>query len=163
MQFLSDIFVKCVECEGKRYTPQVLSFKLEGKSIHEILELTVDSAISFFGLMNDKKAQKVVIFLNYLTEVGLGYLRLGQPLNTLSGGESQRIKLVGHLLKKKKKKNKDEKGDLLLFDEPTTGLHFDDINILLKVFQKLVDNGHSVFSISVLAFQRIFAIMPDGM
>ena len=167
MQFLSDIFVKCAECEGKRYTPQVLDFKLEGKSIHEILELTVDSAISFFGLMNDKKAQKVVIFLNYLTEVGLGYLRLGQPLNTLSGGESQRIKLVGHLLKKKKKKNKDEKGDLLLFDEPTTGLHFDDINILLKVFQKLVDNGHSVLVIEhnsdvIKCADHIIDLGPEG-
>ena len=166
MQFLSDIFVKCVECEGKRYTPQVLNFKLEGKSIHEILELTVDSAISFFSLINNKKAQKVVMFLNHLTEVGLGYLRLGQPLNTLSGGESQRIKLVGHLLKKKKKK-KEEKGDLLLFDEPTTGLHFDDINILLKAFQKLVDNGHSVLVIEhnsdvIKCADYIIDLGPEG-
>ena len=166
MQFLSDIFVKCVECEGKRYTPQVLNFKLEGKSIHEILELTVDSAISFFSLINNKKAQKVVMFLNHLTEVGLGYLRLGQPLNTLSGGESQRIKLVGHLLKKKKKK-KEDKGDLLLFDEPTTGLHFDDINILLKAFQKLVDNGHSVLVIEhnsdvIKCADYIIDLGPEG-
>ena len=166
MQFLSDIFVKCVECEGKRYTPQVLNFKLEGKSIHEILELTVDSAISFFSSINNKKAQKVVMFLNHLTEVGLGYLRLGQPLNTLSGGESQRIKLVGHLLKKKKKK-KEEKGDLLLFDEPTTGLHFDDINILLKAFQKLVDNGHSVLVIEhnsdvIKCADYIIDLGPEG-
>jgi len=148
MQFLSDIYVKCSECEGKRYTPQVLQFKLRGKSIHEILELTVDSAIIFFRSIEDKKAEKVVMFLEHLTEVGLGYLRLGQPLNTLSGGESQRIKLVGHLLKKRSQKvQKNAKGDLLLFDEPTTGLHFDDINVLLKVFHKLVDHGHSVLVI----------------
>ena len=114
MQFLSDIYVKCSECEGKRYTPQVLQFKLRGKSIHEILELTVDSAIIFFRSIEDKKAEKVVMFLEHLTEVGLGYLRLGQPLNTLSGGESQRIKLVGHLLKKRSQKvQKNAKGDVL--------------------------------------------------
>ena len=121
---------------------------VRGKSIHEILELTVDSAIIFFRSIEDKKAEKVVMFLEHLTEVGLGYLRLGQPLNTLSGGESQRIKLVGHLLKKRSQKvQKNAKGDLLLFDEPTTGLHFDDINVLLKVFHKLVDHGHSVLVI----------------
>ena len=148
MQFLSDIYVKCSECEGKRYSPQVLEFKLRGKSIHQILELTVDSAITFFKSLDDKKAEKVAISLEHLTEVGLGYLRLGQPLNTLSGGESQRIKLVGHLLKKRSQKvQKNAKGDLLLFDEPTTGLHFDDINVLLKVFHKLVDHGHSVLVI----------------
>ena len=148
MQFLSDLYVRCPECEGRRYTPEVLEFQLAGKTIHEILDLTIQSAIRFFETIENKKAARTVADLKPLADVGLGYLKLGQPINTLSGGESQRLKLVGHLLKNKpKKKDKDRAKDLLLFDEPTTGLHFDDIRILLKVFQRLVDDGHSVLVI----------------
>ncbi|NCG28254.1 MAG: excinuclease ABC subunit UvrA [Verrucomicrobiales bacterium] len=148
MQFLSDLYVKCPECEGKRYGPEVLEFQLMGKSIHDVLDLTIESAIHFFETIENKKAARVVADLKPLADVGLGYLKLGQPINTLSGGESQRLKLVGHLLKNKpKKKDKSTAKDLLLFDEPTTGLHFDDIRILLNVFQRLVDDGHSVLVI----------------
>jgi len=168
MQFLSDLYVKCPECEGKRYGPEVLAFELEGKSIHDILDLTIESAIDFFESMENKKAVRIVADLKPLSDVGLGYLKLGQPINTLSGGESQRLKLVGHLLKNKpKKKDKNEAKDLLLFDEPTTGLHFDDIRILLKVFQRLVDDGHSVLVIEhncevIKCADHVIDLGPEG-
>src|SRR6202030_3989158 len=149
MQFLSDLYVRCAECEGKRFQPHVLKIKLHGKSIHDILELTVHEAIQFFAQIGELKTLSDP--LDILDEVGLGYLRLGQPLNTLSGGESQRLKLVRHLRdggnqKAEAGKNgEDHKhGNLFIFDEPTTGLHFDDVAMLLKVFQRLVDAGHSL-------------------
>ena len=95
MQFLSDLFVRCAECEGRRFQPHVLRVQLHGKSIHDVLELTVSEAIQFFAQIGE--AEKLGDPLDVLEEVGLGYLRLGQPLNTLSGGESQRLKLVRHL------------------------------------------------------------------
>jgi excinuclease ABC subunit A len=147
MQFLSDLYVTCPECEGKRYTPEALEIELEGKTIHDILTMTVSSAIEFFFAIEDRKAKKILEGLQLLAEVGLGYLRLGQPLNTLSGGESQRLKLVGHLLSKPKRPKKDDKSTLLIFDEPTTGLHFDDTGMLLKVFERLVEAGDSVIVI----------------
>ncbi len=97
MQFLSDLYVRCAECEGKRFQPHVLKVRLHEKSIHEVLELTVSEAIEFFAQIGEDAARKFPDGLKVLDEVGLGYLRLGQPLNTLSGGESQRLKLVGHL------------------------------------------------------------------
>lgn len=142
MQFLSDVYVTCPECEGNRYTPDALEMLLEGKSIHDVLRMTVSEAISFFGSIDAKIADKIVVSLTVLQDVGLGYLRLGQPLNTLSGGEAQRLKLVGHLLEKNRKP-----GALLIFDEPTTGLHFDDVAMLLRVFQRLVDAGDSILVI----------------
>jgi excinuclease ABC subunit A len=148
MQFLSDLYVRCPECEGKRYTRATLEILFENKSIHDILEFTVESALVFFKARDDKKSTKVVSALEPLAEVGLGYLKLGQPLNTLSGGESQRLKLVAHLLQPKRKKQEGpRRSDLLIFDEPTTGLHFDDIRMLIAVFQGLVDAGKSVIVI----------------
>ncbi|HQW29330.1 MAG TPA: excinuclease ABC subunit A, partial [Verrucomicrobiales bacterium] len=147
MQFLSDLYVTCPECEGKRYTPEALEIELEGKTIHDLLSMTVTEAIPFFFAMVDRKAAGVVTGLQLLSDVGLGYLRLGQPLNTLSGGESQRLKLVGHLLAAPVKKRKDGKTSVLIFDEPTTGLHFDDTGMLLKVFERLVAAGDSVIVI----------------
>ncbi|MEM9280673.1 MAG: excinuclease ABC subunit UvrA [Verrucomicrobiota bacterium] len=144
MQFLSDLYVTCPECEGKRYTPEALEIELEGANIDRVLNMTVTEAMAFFKGIEDKKAIHVVTGLELLAEVGLGYLRLGQPLNTLSGGESQRLKLVGHLLAKPKRAPKDDKTSLLIFDEPTTGLHFDDTGMLLKVFDRLADSGDSV-------------------
>ena len=144
MQFLSDLYVTCPECEGKRYTPEALEIELEGKNIHQVLSMTVTEAIKFFSTIDNRKAQTVVGGLKLLSEVGLSYLRLGQPLNTLSGGESQRLKLIGHLLAKPKRSKKDGKTTLLIFDEPTTGLHFDDTRMLLKVFERLVEAGDSV-------------------
>ncbi|MDF1824926.1 MAG: excinuclease ABC subunit UvrA [Verrucomicrobiales bacterium] len=147
MQFLSDLYVTCPECEGKRYTPEAMEIELEGKSIHDVLTMTVTEAIPFFFEIDNRKAVNVVTGLQLLADVGLGYLRLGQPLNTLSGGESQRLKLVGHLLAKPKRGQQDDKTTLLIFDEPTTGLHFDDTGMLLRVFERLVEAGDSVIVI----------------
>ena len=140
MQFLSDLYVRCAECEGRRFQPHVLKVKLEGRSIHEILGLTVSEAVVFFTAMGE--ADALARPLGLLEEVGLGYLRLGQPLNTLSGGESQRLKLIKHLSDAGGDAAKN--GDLFIFDEPTTGLHFDDIALLVRLFQRLVDAGNSI-------------------
>jgi excinuclease ABC subunit A len=148
MQFLSDLYVRCAECEGTRFQPHVLKIRLHGKSIHDVLELTVYEAIQFFAEIGEMKTLSEP--LNVLDEVGLGYLRLGQPLNTLSGGESQRLKLVRHLSQKVDRSTPNAErrngacGNLFIFDEPTTGLHFDDIRMLLQVFQRLVVAGHSL-------------------
>lgn len=151
MQFLSDVFVRCPECEGTRYTRETLEVKLDGRSIHDVLEMTVDRAVDFFAALDGGKAKAsrdAVASLVVLQDVGLGYLRLGQPLNTLSGGESQRLKLVGHLLEHRTAPAQGRKTtNLLIFDEPTTGLHFDDIAMLMKVFHRLVDNGDSLLVI----------------
>src|SRR5262249_46402136 len=138
MQFLSDLYVRCAECEGKRFQPHVLKVRLHEKSIHDVLELTISEAIHFFAQISEACGARLSEGLKVLDEVGLGYLRLGQPLNTLSGGESQRLKLVGHL--------SDASGirNLFIFDGPTTGLHFDDVAMLLRLFQRLVDRGHSL-------------------
>ncbi|RYD28042.1 MAG: ATP-binding cassette domain-containing protein, partial [Verrucomicrobiaceae bacterium] len=141
MQFLSDLYVKCPECEGKRFRPEALTILHHGKSIHDLLQMTVTEAIAFLLQETDLKANKAAAALKILAEVGLGYLRLGQPLNTLSGGESQRLKLVGHLLEG------GSESTLFILDEPTTGLHFDDINLLLQTFQRLVNEGHSLLVI----------------
>src|SRR5438445_1591115 len=149
MQFLSDLYVRCAECEGKRFQPNVLKVRLHGKSIHDILELTVSKAIQFLAELGDKCSAEISAGLKVLEEVGLGYLRLGQPLNTLSGGESQRLKLVAHLAETREEKrdtgtSSDSRGNLFIFDEPTTGLHFDDVAMLLRMFQRLVNRGHSI-------------------
>ena len=141
MQFLSDLFVRCPECDGTRYQPRMLAYKLNGKSIHDVLDMTVSAAIRFFKELPKKSSDRIVGPLVVLEEVGLGYLTLGQPLNVLSGGESQRLKLVGHLT------NEDTRDSLLIFDEPTTGLHFDDVALLLKVFNRLVEQGNSLIVI----------------
>ena len=153
MQFLSDLFVRCAECEGKRFQPHILKVRLHDKSIHDVLELTVSEAIQFFAQLGDERGLQISNGLKVLDEVGLGYLRLGQPLNTLSGGESQRLKLVGHLREAENAQRSvsdaqnstgEAIGNLFIFDEPTTGLHFDDVAMLLQLFQRLVDNGHSI-------------------
>jgi excinuclease ABC subunit A len=147
MQFLSDIYVTCPDCEGRRYKPSTLDYKLGGKSIAQILELTTTEAIEFLGKLTTSSTKEkrfvsqALRALQPLVEVGLGYLKLGQALNTLSGGESQRLKLCLLL---------SASGDgskLLILDEPTTGLHFSDIENLLAVFQQLVDSGHSLLVI----------------
>jgi excinuclease ABC subunit A len=140
MQFLSDLYVRCAECEGRRFQPHVLRVKVYGKSIHDVLEMTVSEAIQFFAQIGESKT--LGDKLDVLDEVGLGYLRLGQPLNTLSGGESQRLKLVRHLTEIGERNA--ETGKLFIFDEPTTGLHFDDVAILMRLFQRLVDAGNTL-------------------
>jgi excinuclease ABC subunit A len=136
MQFLADVFVPCDQCDGKRFKPQVLEVKYRGRSIDQVLELTVREALTFFST-----SPKVLRRLQVLDEIGLGYLRLGQPATTLSGGEAQRIKIAAHLTS--------TTGDRILYilDEPTTGLHFDDIAKLLAAFKKLLQAGHSLLVI----------------
>ncbi|HRQ88550.1 MAG TPA: excinuclease ABC subunit A, partial [Bacteroidia bacterium] len=167
MQFLSDLYVTCPECEGRRYTPEALEVELAGRNIHAVLAMTVAEAIPWFSAMPGKPAASVVAGLQLLAEVGLGYLRLGQPLNTLSGGESQRLKLVGHLLAAPARKREDGKTSLLIFDEPTTGLHFDDTAMLLKTFDRLVEAGDSVIVIEhnldvVAAADHIIDLGPEA-
>ncbi len=140
MQFMADIYLKCDACHGKRFKDEVLEVKYKEKSIADILEMSVTEALAFFG--GDKPGtteKKIIEKLQPLEEVGLGYLRLGQPSNTLSGGEAQRVKLAFFL-----SKGQTEKPTLFIFDEPTTGLHFHDIHKLLYAFNALIEKGHSV-------------------
>jgi excinuclease ABC subunit A len=136
MQFLADVFVPCDQCDGKRFKPQVLEVRYRGKSVHQVLEMTVREALAFFST-----SPKVLRRLQVLDEIGLGYLRLGQPATTLSGGEAQRIKIAAHL------SSFGGERVLYILDEPTTGLHFDDIAKLLAAFRKLVDAGHTLLVI----------------
>jgi excinuclease ABC subunit A len=158
MQFLSDVFVLCASCEGRRFQKHVLEVRYRGKNISDILDLTVDTALDFFDpLARDLEGkavqlhQKVHAALEMLQRVGLGYLRLGQPINKLSGGESQRLKLVASLIDATKSTSKKEatrsKSKVIILDEPTTGLHFDDIRVLLGVLQTLVDHGTTLIVI----------------
>ncbi len=150
MQFLSDLYVTCPDCNGKRYKSSTLDFHYLEKSIYDILDLTVVDAVAFYAETTGvppahaKRHQQIIKLLSPLVEVGLGYLKLGQPLNTLSGGEAQRLKLCQLLSSSGAPTSV---GKLLILDEPTTGLHFSDIENLLTVFQKLVDSGHSLLVI----------------
>ena len=136
MQFLADVELVCEECRGTRFKQQILDVRYRGKNVHEVLSMTVREAITFF-----REVPKVSNRLRVLDEVGLGYLRLGQSATTLSGGEAQRIKLAAQLSKRTGART------LYIFDEPTTGLHFDDINKLLAAFRALIDNGGSLLVI----------------
>lgn len=136
MQFLADVELVCEECKGTRFKQQVLDVRYRGKNVHEVLNMTVREAITFF-----REVPKITNRLRVLDEVGLGYLRLGQSATTLSGGEAQRIKLAAQLSKRTGAKT------LYIFDEPTTGLHFDDINKLLAAFRALIDAGGSLLVI----------------
>ncbi len=140
MQFMADVELVCEACHGKRFKDEVLEIKYRDKNIYDTLEMTVDEAIEFFA--EDKKnstCQRIVERLQPLQDVGLGYIRLGQSSSTLSGGESQRVKLASFLAK-----DNDKHRILFIFDEPTTGLHFHDINRLLKAFNALIENGHTI-------------------
>lgn len=141
MQFLSDVFIPCPVCEGRRFREEILQFRYRGKNATEILALTISEAIAFF-----EGNKKIVAPLALLEEIGLGYLTLGQPLNTLSGGESQRLKLTRHLGEISACKEDEATGttSLLLLDEPTTGLHREDTALLIKILKKLTAAGNSV-------------------
>lgn len=139
MQFMADVHLKCDECDGKRFKSEILDVVYEGKSIHDILEMTVDDAIDFFRNSNQTKISDK---LQPLQDVGLGYVTLGQSSSTLSGGEAQRIKLATFL-----GKGNSNDHQLFVFDEPTTGLHFHDIKKLLKSFYALIKQGHSILVI----------------
>ena len=145
MQFLADVELICEECKGTRYKPTVLDVRYRGKNVHEVLNLTVKEALKFFA-----EAPKITEKLRPLEEVGLGYLRLGQSATTLSGGEAQRMKLAAHLQPASKEMGRAPNGTklkrrlLYIFDEPTTGLHFDDVSKLLAAFRRLIDAGGSI-------------------
>lgn len=134
MQFLADLYLQCEDCKGTRYKKEVRDITYRGKNIIDVLDMMVDEAIDYFS-----NVPKIANYLQTLSDVGLGYIKLGQPSNTLSGGEAQRTKLALHLTAQKKKSK-----TLFIFDEPTTGLHFDDISKLLNCFNVLIKNRHSV-------------------
>ncbi len=138
MQFMADVHLVCESCKGKRFKDEILEIEYNGKNISDILDMTVNQAIDFFSIRNGKIEKKIIEKLTLLKKVGLDYIKLGQASNTLSGGESQRIKLASFLGKEK------DKPTLFIFDEPTTGLHFYDIKKLLKAFNELIFRGHTV-------------------
>ncbi len=154
MQFLSDLYVTCPDCDGCRYKPSTLGFTWQGRSIADVLALTVDEAVGEVFARDAAHSRKVARLIGAiqsalapLIDVGLGYLKLGQPLNTLSGGESQRLKICQLLQDAKSREPSARRARLLILDEPTTGLHFSDIQTLLGVFQQLTDAGHSLLVI----------------
>jgi excinuclease ABC subunit A len=133
MQFLADVYMKCPECNGRRYRREILKVLYRGRNIADVLEMTVREAFTFF-----RGSPKVQSRLKQLIDVGLDYLRLGQPANTLSGGEAQRLKLAGYMSAAKRSRT------LFILDEPTTGLHFADVVQLLDCFDALLSVGHSL-------------------
>jgi len=156
MQFLSDVVLTCETCKGKRFKSEILEIKYKGKNINQVLQMSVSDACDFFY-----DQAKIIKKLSPLMEVGLGYIKLGQPTTTLSGGELQRIKLAHHLIHQK------DKRILYLFDEPTIGLHPDDVFMLLRCFQKLVNEGHTVVVIEhnldvIKCADYIIDLGPEG-
>jgi len=142
MQFMADVELTCESCKGMRFKKEILEVRYHGRNIYDILEMTIDDAIEFFGSHPGKNEKKIIEKLKPLSDVGLGYIKMGQSSSTLSGGESQRVKLAYFL-----SQERDTGHILFIFDEPTTGLHFHDINKLLKSINALVDHGHSVIMI----------------
>jgi excinuclease ABC subunit A len=156
MQFLADIYVTCDKCNGKRFNKKVLDIKYKNKNIHETLEMTVDEAIIFFP-----DSPRISKGLKFLLDTGLGYLRLGQPATTLSGGEAQRLKIATYMAQ--------ERPDamLFIFDEPTVGLHMDDVQKLLTCFQRLIQAGHSLIVVEhnldvIKSADYIIDLGPEG-
>ena len=139
MQFMSDVHLICEECNGNKFKKEIIEVKFANKNISEILDLTVSEAILFFKENNE---EKISMKLQPLQDVGLGYIKLGQSSSTLSGGEAQRIKLASFL-----NKGVNKEKIIFIFDEPTTGLHFHDVNKLLKSINELISKGHSVICI----------------
>ena len=139
MQFMADVHLLCDECKGNRFKDEILEVKFSDKNISDILDLTVDEALTFFTKNGEEKINKKI---QPLQDVGLGYVKLGQSSSTLSGGEAQRIKLASFL-----GKGENSEKIIFIFDEPTTGLHFHDINKLLTSFNELIKKGHSVICI----------------
>jgi len=156
MNFLPDVYVHCNNCNGKRYNRETLEIRYKGKSISDILDMTINQAVEFF-----ESIPKIVHRLKVLQEVGLGYLTLGQSSTTLSGGEAQRVKLAAELAKK------DTGKTMYILDEPTTGLHFEDIRVLMNVIDKLVNKGNSVIIIEhnldvIKMADHIIDLGPEG-
>ncbi len=167
MQFLSDVYLRCPDCDGKRYRAETLEIRREGadgtrKNIADVLNMTVTEALAFF-----RSHSSVAVRLQPLVDVGLEYVKLGQPVPTLSGGEAQRLKLAGHLAEAAADDTPSIRGKLFLFDEPTTGLHFDDVAKLLRAFRKLLKIGHSLIVIEhnldvIRAADWLIDLGPEG-
>ena len=156
MNFLPDVYVHCDTCNGKRYNRETLEVRYKGKSISDVLDMTINQGVEFF-----ESIPSIVHKLKTIQEVGLGYITLGQSSTTLSGGESQRVKLASELAKK------DTGKTLYILDEPTTGLHFEDIRVLLEVLNKLVDRGNTVIVIEhnmdvIKVADHIIDLGPEG-
>ncbi len=159
MQFMADLILECEQCHGKRYKQDVLDVLYRGKSIYDVLEMTVDEAIDFFA--EDPACKKIVQRLRPLQQVGIGYVKLGQSSSTLSGGEAQRVKLAAFLAQESSSPT------LFIFDEPTTGLHSKDIGVLLKAFDALLSKGHTIIVIEhnphvILAADHVIDLGPEG-
>ena len=144
MQFMADVTMVCEACGGKRFKPDILEVKYKGKNIDDILNMRVDQAIEFFSAQDEPVAQRIAERLQPLMDVGLSYIQLGQSSSTLSGGESQRVKLAYFLSMNDQISKGKAQRILFLFDEPTTGLHFYDVEKLLKSFDALLSKGHSI-------------------
>lgn len=156
MHFLPDVYVDCEVCQGKRYNRETLEVTYRGKNVYDVLDMTVDEARGFFS-----KIPGLARKLDTLHDVGLGYIRLGQPATTLSGGEAQRVKLASELQRRQTGKT------FYILDEPTTGLHFDDVRQLLEVLQRLVDAGNTVLVIEhnldiIKAADYVVDLGPEG-
>ena len=145
MQFMADVTMVCEACGGRRFKPDILEVRYKGKNVDDILNLSVEEAIEFFGSQEDQAAKRIAERLKPLVDVGLSYIKLGQSSSTLSGGESQRIKLAYFLsLNDTASKSSKQQKILFIFDEPTTGLHFYDVEKLLKSFDALLAKGHTI-------------------
>ncbi|MDR0422313.1 MAG: excinuclease ABC subunit UvrA [Proteiniphilum sp.] len=161
MQFMADIRLECESCHGKRFSPEVLEIEYRGTSVHDVLEMTVNQAVDFFGQQSGTAEKKIVKKMQPLQDVGLGYIKLGQSSSTLSGGENQRVKLACYLGEEKAQPT------IFIFDEPTTGLHFHDVKTLLRAFNALIKRGHTVIVIEhnmeiVKCADHIIDIGPEG-
>lgn len=161
MQFMADLRLECESCHGKRFKQEVLEVEYHGKNIYDVLEMTVDQAIEFFGSKKGTTEKKIVKRMQPLQDVGLGYIKLGQSSSTLSGGENQRVKLAYYLGEEKTEPT------IFIFDEPTTGLHFHDIKTLLKAFEALIGRGHTLIVIEhnmdvIKCADHVIDIGPEG-
>ena len=162
MQFMADIHLQCENCKGKRYKKETLEIDYRDKNIHELLEMSLTEALDFFKESTDRIEKKIVTKIQPLVDVGLGYLKVGQSSSTMSGGEAQRIKLASFLAK-----GKNAQPTLFIFDEPTTGLHFYDIEKLILAFNALIDLGHSIIVIEhnvevIKCADHIIDLGPEG-
>lgn len=161
MQFMADVVLECETCHGKRFKQDILDVEYRGKNIYDVLDMTIDEAIVFFGGKDGTQEKKIIKKLKCLQEVGLGYVKLGQSSFTLSGGENQRVKLAFHL------EEETAKPTLFIFDEPTTGLHFHDIKTLMKAFDALIERGHSIVIIEhnmdvIKCADHVIDLGPEG-
>jgi excinuclease ABC subunit A len=161
MQFMADVTLECEECRGRRFRQEILDVEYKGKNIDDILNMTVDEAIVFFGETQNSHDRRIASKLQPLQEVGLGYVKLGQSSSTMSGGENQRVKLAYHLGEELSLPT------LFIFDEPTTGLHFHDIKTLLKAFDALISRGHTIVVIEhnldvIKCADHIIDLGPEG-